>query len=109
MNKIPYTLFAFPFLLAACGTKEPAETPAVYDPTPYDLKIGDFPTPDLPADNILTNAGVQLGRMLFYEKCFRKTAHRPAPTATIRKTLFQTSAALALAWKACRANARLWL
>ena len=72
MNKIPYTLFAFSCLLAACGTKEPAETPAVYDPTPYDLKIGDFPTPDLPADNILTNAGVQLGRMLFYEKMLSK-------------------------------------
>ncbi|HRI32476.1 MAG TPA: cytochrome-c peroxidase, partial [Saprospiraceae bacterium] len=44
----------------------------VLDSTPYVLKIGDFPTPDLPADNPLTIAGVQLGRMLFYEKKLSK-------------------------------------
>lgn len=42
--------------------------PAVYDPTPHTLSIGDFPAPPLPADNPLTKAGVELGRMLFYEK-----------------------------------------
>ena len=52
----------------ACDPKDPAEPPATYDPTPYSLNTGDFPTPDLPADNNLTIAGVQLGRMLFYEK-----------------------------------------
>ncbi|HRI60017.1 MAG TPA: cytochrome c peroxidase [Saprospiraceae bacterium] len=72
MKKILYTLFVLSFLFAACDSKEPVETPATYDPTPYILKIGDFPTPDLPADNKLTVAGVQLGRMLFYEKMLSK-------------------------------------
>lgn len=72
MKKILYAFFAVPILFAACDTKEPVETPAAYDPTPYILKIGDFPTPDLPTDNKLTVAGVQLGRMLFYEKMLSK-------------------------------------
>jgi len=72
MNKILTALFAVSCLFAACDPKEAVETPATYDPTPYDLKTGDFPTPDLPADNKLTLAGVQLGRMLFYEKMLSK-------------------------------------
>lgn len=48
------------------------ETPATFDPTPYALQYGDFPTPNLPADNIPTLAGVKLGRMLFYEKKLSK-------------------------------------
>ena len=72
MNKILYSAFAFSFLLTACDPKEPVEIPATFDPTPYDLKIGDFPTPDLPIDNKLTISGVQLGRMLFYEKMLSK-------------------------------------
>jgi cytochrome c peroxidase len=39
-----------------------------YDPTPYPLSFGAFPDPNLPADNLPTIEGVQLGRMLFYEK-----------------------------------------
>lgn len=58
-------------MLVACNPDDPEE-PVLYDPTPYDLKIGNFPTPDLPADNPLTAAGVQLGRMLFYEKKLSK-------------------------------------
>lgn len=72
MKKILYAFFAISCLFAACDSKEPVETPATYDPTPYILKIADFPTPDLPADNKLTIAGVQLGRMLFYEKMLSK-------------------------------------
>lgn len=38
------------------------------DTTAYNFTFGDLPAPDLPADNVLTEQGVQLGRMLFYEK-----------------------------------------
>jgi len=72
MKKIFFSLVAISILIVACDPKDPIEIPATYDPTPYDLKIGDFPTPDLPADNKLTLAGVQLGRMLFYEKMLSK-------------------------------------
>ena len=56
-------------LLTACGDEE---TQVAYDPTPYHLEIGALPPPLLPPDNSLTKAGVQLGRMLFYEKAMSK-------------------------------------
>lgn len=62
------TGFLMPIIFLACDPKDPVEPLATYDPTPYNLNVGDFPTPQLPADNALTKAGVQLGRMLFYEK-----------------------------------------
>lgn len=65
-----YIIINFVFI-SACEHIEPEMVP-VLDPTAYVLKIGDFPTPDLPADNPLTIAGVQLGRMLFYEKKLSK-------------------------------------
>lgn len=39
-----------------------------HDTTPYELILGDFPTPNIASDNQLTIQGVKLGRMLFYEK-----------------------------------------
>lgn len=50
---------------AACEKDDPQ---VAYDPTPYTLNYGAFPAPELPSDNIPTVTGVQLGRMLFYEK-----------------------------------------
>jgi len=72
MKKIIYTLPLFFLLIIACGEDDP--TPVVgepeveHDETPYLLEYGDLPEPDLPTDNALTEQGVQLGRMLFYEK-----------------------------------------
>lgn len=65
-------LILFSAIFAACNTKDPVDPPATYDSTPYNLNVGYFPEPDLPADNKLTIAGVQLGRMLFYEKMLSK-------------------------------------
>ncbi len=62
-----YTLFTLT-VLAMTGCRPDPIEPAVYNPTPFVLDIGDFPDPQLPADNPLTIAGVELGRMLFYEK-----------------------------------------
>lgn len=40
----------------------------MWNPTPYDLEIPPFfPPMDIPADNPLTEEGVRLGRMLFWE------------------------------------------
>ena len=60
-------------VLISCSKKddfEPTTTlgSSLYDPTPYDLQYGTLPVPMVPGDNQLTNAGVQLGRMLFYDK-----------------------------------------
>lgn len=72
MKNTYLTLFILALIIVACNKKDPVEEPATYDPTPYELEIGDFPTPDLPLDNPLTIAGVQLGRMLFYEPMLSK-------------------------------------
>ncbi len=55
--------------LIACGDDEPQ---AVFDPTRYEINTGNFPPPMLPQDNLPTQAGVKLGRMLFYEKALSK-------------------------------------
>lgn len=53
-------------LIVAC--KDPVVIPIAQDTTPYTLSYGPLPEPPLPADNPLTVQGVQLGKMLFYEK-----------------------------------------
>ena len=64
---ILFSLFCGVF--AACQSED---TVVEYDPTPYQLSWGNWPDPGLPADNPLTIAGVELGRMLFYEKALSK-------------------------------------
>ena len=39
----------------------------VWDTSAYSLEYGSLPTPEVPGDNPLTEQGVKLGRMLFYE------------------------------------------
>jgi cytochrome c peroxidase len=61
--------------LGGCQTNgsEPID-PQPAAPTPYTLTVpAGFPTPVIPADNPLTNEGVALGRMLFYEKALSST------------------------------------
>ncbi len=87
MKKLLILLFpAITFL--ACDSKDPVEPPATYDPTPYNLDVGYFPTPDLPADNKLTVAGVQLGRMLFYEKMLSKDGSQSCADCHLQKDGF---------------------
>lgn len=66
------SFIAVTVLLVACKkdeTEQQANTSAVkYDPTPYTLNHAGFPAPPIADDNLLTIQGVQLGRMLFYEK-----------------------------------------
>lgn len=71
MKKTIIPLLAALAVFIACQPDEPEEV-AQYDPTPYMLEYGDFPPPMLPADNKPTLAGVELGRMLFYEKKLSK-------------------------------------
>ncbi len=63
-------------LISLIACKEDEEQPmppqVVQDETPYLLEYGSFPAPELPEDNPLTVAGVELGRMLFYEKMLSK-------------------------------------
>ncbi|MDR0801002.1 cytochrome c peroxidase [Fluviicola sp.] len=64
MNRILTCILGLLVLFLGC-TKEKVG----YDPTPYALKIpGHFPQMPIPADNPMTEEGVLLGRMLFYER-----------------------------------------
>lgn len=61
-----YLLYIFVILVLFFSCKKDRVN---YEPTPYNLKIpSHFPAMDIPEDNPLTVEGVQLGRMLFYEK-----------------------------------------
>lgn len=76
MSKTNYLILLFSsiLLVVACN-KDDDNPPEVFPPideTAYQLSIGDFPQPDLPADNPLTVQGVQLGKMLFYEQKLSK-------------------------------------
>lgn len=55
-------------LVWSCKDDEEVVEDVVYDETPYQLSYGDFAPPTIPTDNKLTEQGVKLGRMLFYEK-----------------------------------------
>lgn len=67
MRKIDYIIPLMFLLILSCGEDEPVQVVKL-DETPYNLQYGNLPPPDIPADNALTQQGVQLGRMLFYEK-----------------------------------------
>ena len=75
MNKILYIsmLFASLLFIVACDKDDDQQKePVLFDETPFLLEFGALPAPDLPADNALTEQGVQLGRMLFYETMLSK-------------------------------------
>ncbi len=75
MNYLKYIalLFTCIMLTAACKKDDEETTPPVtIDETPYVLEYGALPTPELPPDNPLTEQGVLLGRMLFYEPMLSK-------------------------------------
>lgn len=55
-------------IISISCTPDPPAINVELDPTPYGLEYGNLPTPSLPEDNTLTQQGVQLGRMFFYEK-----------------------------------------
>jgi len=75
MTKIKYftvLILSILFVVACNKEEEPPKAPIVIDETPFVLAYGALPTPDLPEDNPLTEQGVQLGRMLFYETMLSK-------------------------------------
>lgn len=64
MNRFFIGVLGLLILFIAC-TKEKVG----YDPTPYFIKTpSHFPKMNIPSDNPMTEEGVLLGRMLFYEK-----------------------------------------
>jgi len=69
LHKIFIVFFTMSLIIVACKKDDdPVDEPIVKDETPYTLEYGNFPPPSLPSDNTLTVQGVQLGKMLFYDK-----------------------------------------
>jgi cytochrome c peroxidase len=68
--KISGVLILITIVFAISCKDKPEDEPqgVVLDGTPYMLNYGNFPPPNIAADNPLTIQGVKLGRMLFYEK-----------------------------------------
>lgn len=74
-------------MIISCGKDENGPS-AVYDPTPYPIEYGPFPDPGLSPDNIPTNAGVALGRMLFYETSLSKDGSISCATCHVQHDMF---------------------
>lgn len=75
MSTTKYIVILFAGLLFITSCKKDDELPSdpvTIDETPYLFQYGNLPRPDLPTDNLLTEQGVQLGRMLFYETMLSK-------------------------------------
>ncbi|MFT5166399.1 MAG: cytochrome c peroxidase [Saprospiraceae bacterium] len=73
INKKYILLLCTAIIFITCKSDDEQLPPdAVFDDTPYVLSYGSFPEPDLPADNLLTEQGVHLGKMLFYENMLSK-------------------------------------
>jgi len=89
MKNISIFFFAAIFFLAACNDDDGGDpTPAVFDPTAFNLNYGDFPSPVIPADNELTEAKVLLGRMLFYDKQLSKDGSQSCADCHLQKDAF---------------------
>jgi cytochrome c peroxidase len=65
MERLSYLLLILVFV--ACKDEVVEDLPE-FDPSPYILDVGDFPNPQIPADNQLTVEKVKLGKMLFHDR-----------------------------------------
>lgn len=55
-------------VIVSCKDDEEPSQEVTHDTTPYALDYGTFAAPTIPADNPITQQGVVLGKMLFYDK-----------------------------------------
>lgn len=80
--------------LLGCRKKkdDPQGSTVEQDFTPYVLEYGTFPSPPIASDNPLTQAGVQLGRMLFYEPMLSKDGSMTCASCHNQKNAFDDTA-----------------
>ena len=95
-NLLPI-LIGLTIVITAFGCKkDEPETVIELDDTPYVLEYGNLPAPSIPTDNTLTNQGVQLGRMLFYEKLLSKDATQACASCHRQHDGFSDTARLSI-------------
>lgn len=83
-------------VINACKKDPDPQEPS---PEPYVLDYGAFPAPVLPADNALTKEGVQLGRMLFYDKKLSRTNTQACASCHMQQFAFTDTSRLSLGVK----------
>jgi cytochrome c peroxidase len=78
------------FVISYTGCKpDPIVEPTItQDKTPFLLDFQGLPPYDIPTDNVLTVQGVQLGRMLFYEKSLSKDGSQACVTCHVQSDGF---------------------
>ena len=66
-------IFLFFIVFLSCNSDDDIpKVPVLFDETPYVLQYGALPPPTIPSDNSLTEQGVLLGKMLFFETMLSK-------------------------------------
>jgi cytochrome c peroxidase len=100
-----FFVMSMAFFLQACGDEDPV---VAYDPTPYELSFGDFPPPMLQPDNLPTQAGVQLGRMLFYEKKLSRDNTQACADCHQQKDMFSDIRQFSIGVDQLRDDGRRW-
>ena len=99
-----YLIYLLPLLslllfAVSCEPDNTSET-AKYDATPYILNHEGLPPPtNLPSDNPLTEQGVQLGKMLFYEPLLSRDASQSCASCHNQPDGFSDSLRLSLGIK----------
>jgi cytochrome c peroxidase len=79
--------------LGSCKKKDPPTSEAIeQDLTPYIMTYGTFPSPTIAQDNQLSNAGVFLGRMLFYEPLLSRDGSMTCASCHDQKNAFDDTA-----------------
>jgi cytochrome c peroxidase len=91
--KLKYTYTALiAVILLAMSCKDEVIDIVEWDPSPYTLEYGIFPEPSIADDNKLTIQGVQLGRMLFYEKILSKDGTQACASCHMQEFAFSDTA-----------------
>ncbi len=91
---------AFVALVYSCKDNDEKIVETVeWDQSPYLLEYGTFPTPDIASDNGLTVQGVQLGRMLFYEKMLSQDGSMACASCHLQEFGFSDTAKFSIGVK----------
>ena len=86
-KRVLFLLSMLMYSVCLVSCKEDEAPPVEYDPTIYAFDSGAFPAPDFNG-NTPTVAGVQLGRMLFYERALSKDKTQSCADCHLQKDMF---------------------
>ena len=74
--------------VVSCKKDDPVEPNTPHSTTPHVLETGNFPAPSIAIDNPLTEEGVGLGRMLFYEKMLSADGSMSCASCHVQENAF---------------------